>query len=331
MRVSVLHDAVTLGARPDQDDNLVQAREVAAALKDGGHQASLCAWQGSPRASLARLASQEPDAVFNLVEEPLGRASRIHTAPLWLARQGLAFTGAGGRAMLLTSHKLLAKRALARASLPTPAWRMPGRAGHGDNNGPWLIKAVWEHGSLGIDEQSLVAAGDGWGLERALAVKEAQAGGPCFAESFIEGREFNLALLAEPGGVRLLPPAEIVFEDYTAGQLKVVGYRAKWESASFEYHHTPRCFAFPAWDRALLARLRDLAHACWKLFGLRGWARVDFRVDRQGNPWILEVNANPCLTMDAGFCAAAAQAGLDQAAVVAAILADLNQPKRGRA
>ncbi|BEQ14448.1 D-alanine--D-alanine ligase family protein [Desulfoferula mesophila] len=330
MRVSVLHDAPPVGARPDQDDNLVQAREVALALEAGGHQAALCAWEGSPRRSLERLAGQGPDAVFNLVEEPLGRAARIHTAPVWLAHQGLAFCGAGGRAMLLTSHKLLAKRALDKAGLPTPAWRTTQGAGQGECREPWLIKAVWEHGSLGIDDDSLVPADRPLRLTQALAAKEAQVGGPCFAEAYIEGREFNLALLAGPGGVRLLPPAEIVFEGYDAGQLKVVGYRAKWEANSFEYHHTPRRFEFPPEDRALLARLQDLAHACWGLFGLRGWARVDFRVDRQGQPWILEVNANPCLAADAGFAAAALRAGLDQAAVVAAILADRHQPPQGR-
>ena len=331
MRIAVLHDAVPPGARPDQDDNLVQANQVAAALMAGGHRVSLCPWEGSPQASLERLAALKPEAVFNLVEEPLGRASRIHTAPVWLAHQGLAFAGAGGRAMLLTSHKLLAKRAMHRAGLPTPAWRTPNGAGQGSNAEPWLIKAVWEHGSLGIDDDSLVSAGEPDRLARALADKQAQVGGPCFAEAYIEGREFNLALLAGQGGVRLLPPAEIVFDDFAEGQLRVVGYRAKWEEASYEYHHTPRCFAFPESDRALLERLRDLAHACWKLFDLRGWARVDFRVDRRGKPWILEVNANPCLAADAGFSAAAAQAGLDQAAVVADILADLNQPKQGRA
>ncbi|MCF8065483.1 MAG: hypothetical protein K9K36_09580, partial [Desulfarculaceae bacterium] len=239
--------------------------------------------------------------------------------------------GAGGRAMLVTSHKLLAKRALARAGLPTPAWRAPIGKGHGEHEGSWLIKAVWEHGSLGIDDESLVPAGRPRRLSKALAAKQAQVGGPCFAEAYIEGREFNLALVAGPGGVRLLPPAEILFEGYASGQLRVVGYRAKWEAASYEYHHTPRCFEFPDCDRALLDRLRDLAHACWKLFDLRGWARVDFRVDRRGNPWILEVNANPCLAADAGFSAAASQAGLDQAAVVADILADRHQPKQGRA
>ncbi|MCF8033553.1 MAG: hypothetical protein K9K66_04825 [Desulfarculaceae bacterium] len=323
MRVVVLHDAVAPGARPDQEDNLTQAREAAACLTALGHRPELASWEGSPRESLERLANLCPGAVFNLVEEPLGRASRIASVPYLLAQRGLSLTGAGGRAMLQSSHKLLAKRLLRRAGLPTPAWRGPDGQGRGPHQGPWLIKSVWEHGSVGIDETSLVPRGGS--LDLALAAKQAELGGRVFAEAYVEGREFNLALLAGPEGPRCLPPAEIVFDDFAPAQLKVVGYRAKWEAASFEYHHTPRRFAFEAQDQWLLSEVKRLALACWPLFGLRGWARVDFRVDRLGRPWILEVNANPCLAADAGFMAAASRAGMDQKAVVAAILADANR------
>jgi D-alanine-D-alanine ligase len=72
----------------------------------------------------------------------------------------------------------------------------------------------------------------------------------------------------------------------------------------------------------LLATLADLGRACWDLFELRGYARVDFRVDQSGRPWVLEINANPCIAPDAGFMAAAAQAGLTIDEVVARIIAD---------
>ncbi len=323
MHIVVLHDAVSEDARPDLADNLVQAKQAAACLEALGHQAEPLAWQAPPRASLERLAARRPEAVFNLVEEPLGRASRIASVPYLLAKAGLPFTGAPGRAMLRTSHKLIAKRLLRAAGLPTPAWRGGDGQGRGAAKGPWLIKSVWEHGSVGIDEDSLVHRGSG--LAGALAAKAAELGGPVFAEAYIEGREFNLALLAGPDGPRCLPVAEIVFDDFAPAQLKVVGFRAKWEAGSFEFSHTPRRFSFGAPDQWLLAELKRLALACWGLFGLRGWARVDFRVDRLGRPWILEVNANPCLAADAGFVAAAARAGLDQKAVVAAILADANR------
>ena len=101
-----------------------------------------------------------------------------------------------------------------------------------------------------------------------------------------------------------------------------MGHRAKWDEQSFEYHHTPPRFDFPPADQPLLERLTGLARQCWDLFGLRGYVRVDFRVDAAGRPWILEINANPCLSPDAGFAAALAQAGISFAEAVRCILAD---------
>jgi len=113
----------------------------------------------------------------------------------------------------------------------------------------------------------------------------------------------------------VLPPAEIIFEGFGADQPKIVDYRAKWDAASYEYHHTPRCFDFAADDAPLIDRLKALALSCWELFDLGGYARVDFRVDSAGRPWVLEINANPCIAPDAGFAAAIERAGLtyDQA------------------
>ncbi len=103
---------------------------------------------------------------------------------------------------------------------------------------------------------------------------------------------------------------------------RIVGRRAKWDEGSFEYQQTPRRFEFPASDRLLLETLTDLSKACWELFELRGFARVDFRVDGLGQPWILEVNVNPCLSPDAGFAAALHQAGLPFPEAVRIILAE---------
>ena len=69
--------------------------------------------------------------------------------------------------------------------------------------------------------------------------------------------------------------------------------------------------------------MRQLKTACARLlglFGLAGYARVDFRVDGDGRPWILEVNVNPCLTPDAGFAAAAFEAGLSYHGLIGEIV-----------
>ena len=84
-----------------------------------------------------------------------------------------------------------------------------------------------------------------------------------------------------------------------------------------------RRFNFGDEDRTLLTRLEALAKSCWRLFGLRGYARVDFRVDGAGQPWVLEVNVNPCLSPDAGLAAAAGRSGLDLPTVVRRIIADM--------
>lgn len=332
MKVVVLHDQVPPEAPPDLQDNLVQAEQVAAALERLGHQAVSLAFAPDSEALSAALREAAPEVVFNLVETPLGMARLIHMAPLLLARLGLAHTGADTRAMLLSSNKLLAKKLLRGAGLPTPDWvTMQYFEQRSTRKTPYLIKPVWEHGSVGMDSGALIKQGRRSAISEALAERTREQGPDFFAEAYVEGREFNLSLLAGRGGPQVLPPAEIVFQDYEPGRLRVVGYQAKWQPASFEYNHTPRRFAFGPRDQGLLKDLQKLSLRCWGLFGLRGWARVDFRVDGRGQPFILEVNANPCLTDDAGFMAAAQKAGLDQPEVVARILADARRftPRAG--
>jgi D-alanine-D-alanine ligase len=201
--------------------------------------------------------------------------------------------------------------------------------------GQWIIKGVWEQASRDMDDEA-VFAGDVREVERRLHKRVKRTGRPAFAEKFIEGREFNLALLTSRRGdcpdfcvskngtvpfgkkigtasrrdVVVLPPAEIDFSAFPPEKPRIVGHRAKWQADSFEYNNTPRRYDFPVADQSLLNQLQDLARRCWRLFMLRGWARVDFRVDQDGRPWILEVNANPCLSPDAGFAAALQQAGV---------------------
>ncbi|HSS52671.1 MAG TPA: GNAT family N-acetyltransferase, partial [Thermoanaerobaculia bacterium] len=66
----------------------------------------------------------------------------------------------------------------------------------------------------------------------------------------------------------------------------------------------------------------ELSRAAWRIFGLKGYARIDLRLDASGEPCILEVNANPCLASDAGFMAAAGRIGLAARDVVERILKD---------
>jgi len=327
MKIWVLHNRVSPRAAPDEQDVLVQARAVAAALEQKGFSVTVTDTDGDLVRLGKRLRADRPDAVFNLVESLDGHGRLIHVVPGLLDALGIPCTGCPAEALLLTSQKLLTKGLLRRAGLPTPDWLAGERAAQGLARGGtrweherWIVKSVWEDASLGMDDSAVIDAG----ILAARAALEARAGtpgSPWFAEAFIEGREFNLALIEGPAGVQLLPPAEMLFTDFPAGKPRIVGYAAKWDETSFEYRHTERTFAFPDRDAPLLARLTRLAHDCWTLFGLRGWARVDLRVDAAGRPWILEINANPCLAPDAGFAAALAEAQIPYAEAISRIVA----------
>ena len=91
---------------------------------------------------------------------------------------------------------------------------------------------------------------------------------------------------------------------------------------SVEYDRTERRFEFADSDWPLLERLNNLSVQCWRLFALSGYARVDFRIDMLGRPWILEINTNPCILPDSGFAAALERAGISYLKGIQLILED---------
>lgn len=337
MRILFLHDHIPEDARPDVADALTQVEFIGGVLSHAGHQLDRLSMTANLEAVEREIRYRNPDLVFNLVESVGGQGRLIYVAPAVLDTLGVWYTGAHTDAMFITSSKLLTKRWLRSAGLPTAPWHAPGRTTtpasqipDGDESeslagvqwpAKFIIKSVWEEASVGLDDASIVTADCPAALDVEIARRAPRLGGEAFAEAFVDGREFNLSLLARTGGgVEVLPPAEIQFVDFEKDKPRIVGYAAKWDETSFEYVNTPRTFDFAGGDRALLDQLSKLARRCWSVFDLRGYARVDFRVDENGRPFILEINANPCLSPDAGFMAAAGRAGLSDRAVVERIL-----------
>ena len=321
-RIAILHGEVPENAPQDEQDVLVEVGTVKEALGGMAYEAVPVVFSlDSPRA-ISALRQIEPALVFNLVESVQGQGRLLHLAPAVLDSVGLPYTGSPTEAIFLTSHKLLTKRFLRSANIATPAWfcreiadgtLLPG-------GGRYIIKSVWEHASIGLGGGSIVETDDAVELRKRLEERAILMKGEVFAEAFVDGREFNISLLEGPDGPEVLPHAEILFVDYPEDKPRVVDYKAKWDEGSFEYSHTPRSFDFPASDAGLLEFLSEISKRCWRLFGLRGYARVDFRVDADGQPWVLEINANPCLSPDGGFYAALERAGLSIESAVERIL-----------
>jgi D-alanine-D-alanine ligase len=309
-RIVLLHDADAATGRIDSSDTLLEAQALAAVVAQLGYEPTIVPVDldlGRLQRTLGQLA---PRVVINLVESLDGHGQLLHIVPALLEALGVAFTGCSASALGLTSHKLLAKKWLLGIGLPTPEIFTSGAAA-----GEWIVKSVWEHASLGIDDTSVVH--DAAAVRALLQARRAELGGDWFAERFVPGRELNVAMIAGNDGVQVLPVAEIRFDGFPSGKPAIVGYAAKWHTDSFEYLNTPRSFDVEA---ALAAQVEAIARSCWELFGLDGYARVDFRIDGQGRPWVLEVNANPCLSPDAGFAAALDVAGIAYGTAVAWLL-----------
>jgi D-alanine-D-alanine ligase len=338
MRVAILFNAIGEEAKTDELDVLVQLEAVSASLERLGHEPASVPCGLDIRDAVGVLETFKPDTVFNLVECLDGHGRLIFLVPAVLDAIGISYTGSPAEALFLTSHKVLAKERIRAAGLPTPDWIGPWPGGgmapiverraRTRRRPSFIVKAVWEHASFGMDDDVVVRQADEAKLMRLMEEWSPRLRGECFAEEYIDGREFNISVISAGDGPRVLPVAEILFVDYPKDKPKIVSYKAKWEEDSIEYRSTPRSFEFQPEDEELLEELRRLSLGAWDLFALSGYARVDFRVDLKGRPHILEINANPCISPDSGFIAAAQQGGFDYDGVIRAILEDAMRKPR---
>jgi D-alanine-D-alanine ligase len=310
--IPVLHAATE--SRPDEIDTIIAAKTVAEALARLGYATEIIALAPNLR-GMDALPARRPLLVFNLADAVGGNCRLAPMVPGRLDALRLPYTGAGTNAWLDTLSKVGTKLKLVHAGLPTPDWSEDGK--DLDPAARVIVKPIWEHGSLGIDPASVVLGRDAAQviLERTLRWNTEH-----FAEGYIEGREFAAAMMEGPDGVEVLPIRETIFQGFAEGDPLITDYDAKWTPESAAYAGTPRRFGIEHDEPRLAADLTQLALDCWHLFGLNGYARVDFRVDRAGAPFILEVNMNPCLSADAGFAASARAARISYDALIGRIV-----------
>ncbi len=310
MKILVLHSDVPADAPPEDQDTLVAAEAVAGALARRGYGIARAAFREDTLPAVLEL--ETPDLVFNLVEGVDGKGILAPAAPRMLAEFKMPFTGAGAEAMALTTHKPHTKDKLRQAGIPTPDWSAPPNW-QGLDGRPWIVKAALEDGSIGLDDGCVVTGAEA--VRRRAAESLARFGGEWFAEAYVEGREFNIALLGNAHRLTVLPMAEMTFADWPEGQPRIVGYGAKWDEDSSGWKHTVRKFGVEKDEPVLAARLKEICEMVWRVFDLSGFVRVDFRV-RGAEPLVLEINVNPCISPDAGFAAAAAEARMDYDALI---------------
>jgi D-alanine-D-alanine ligase len=312
-KVLIYTTAISKDATPDDKDVLDERDFVLGVLQNIGYGVEQRPFDYKNKKEINEM---KPSFIFNLVEAVDGKDSLAYLAPENFERLGIPYTGCTKRAFFDTKDKVDVKKQLRKENILTPYWLTLRDLQRLDlPKKRFLIKSKINHASKDL-EAKLVE--DMQEIKDAIRFK----GDDFFAEEYIEGREFNVSIVGPLGEGRVLPLAEIIFSNWSPNKLKIVDYAAKWDETSHEYHNTDRTFNFSDKDKPLLEDIEEICKKCWNLFDLRGYARVDFRVDEKNKPYVLEINTNPCISSDAGFIAAAHQAGMTDEEVIKSIIKD---------
>ena len=291
-RIIILHDVVPDDAREDQLDNLYQAELVETAIKALDY-----TYLGRFAVDLDFkkleniLDELRPDIVFNLVESINNSDQLAYTVPAFLQAKGIRFTGASFEALMLSANKVSAKQIMKANNILTADSSFTKSANK------YIIKSITEHASFGIDDSAVVHVSSQTELDSLVESRSRLIGSQCFAEVYIDGREFSVHMIdGKP-----LCVSEMVF-NFPAEKPKIANYKSKWDFDSFEYNNmTPTSFEFTKEDGSLARALEPIAIQCWKVFNLTGYARIDFRVDASNTAYVLEINANNGIPKDVEF------------------------------
>jgi D-alanine-D-alanine ligase len=291
---------------------------VAAALATLGHHLQIVPLGADVANFLAQLRSAAPELIVNLCEGVWGNSHlEMHAAAL-LELTGRPVTGSGPLCLGLTQDKLRTKELLLASGLPTPAFMIVGRgeslSAKSGLRYPLIVKPRSEDASQGITDASVVdnlAA-----LQSRVAYVHHTYCQDALVEEFILGRELNAAVLGNLDEAVVLPLSEICFDPSLTRP--IVSFDGKWLESSAAYQGTvPVCPAeLPEVDAAAV---RSVALTAFRIMGCRDYARVDIRL-RDGIPFILEVNANPDLSPEAGLARSASAYGLDYPALIGRIV-----------
>jgi D-alanine-D-alanine ligase len=291
---------------------LEEIEVIAAALREGGNTVTIFSVDDEVERLVTFLEEHRPEAIFNLCEAVLGRADLEMCIAGVYDLFDIPYTGAGTMALGIALNKAVSKAIFAANGIPTPLFA---RFDVGESPGndialrfPLIVKPVREDASIGIDNNSIV--NDLAELRERVLFVHREFNQPALVEEYIDGRELNVAVLAnEDGSFRTLPVSEILFDAMPEGSPRIVSYEAKWVEESPLYKTTiPKC---PAdLDEKIAANARAIALKAANAVGLRDYGRIDMRLRDDGELFVLEANPNPDISRDAGFIRACLTSGL---------------------
>jgi D-alanine-D-alanine ligase len=314
------------GAEFDRTETI---HAIQRALESGGHRSVFI-----PADTHLPVALQEihPDICFNIAEGLRGDG-REAQVPALLEMFGIPYTASQVVANAISLEKTLTKRLWRDSNLPvTPfqelsavdeALRRPGL------RYPLFVKPAREGTGMGVDLGAVV--NDDVELRERVAYVLSTYRQPALVETFLPGREFTVGVLGRrdvagstqrphlygPDGFHRFPILEI--ESQRSVTPGVYGYKAKskdlWESGAPGY-------LCPAdIEPKLVDQLQRLALRAHRAISAVDVSRVDFRLDADGNPYLLEINTLPGLNPEiSDLCIMSAAEGLPYEHLILEIL-----------
>ena len=312
LKISVLYWENRTAEGNDYDPVVDQ---VAKALEESGHEATLLGIHSELSELTSKLAEQKPDLVFNLCERFADNdLHEMHMTAL-LEMLGIPFTGTGPGGMSLQQDKAITKKLLKFHAVPYPNYATFERDRiefAGNMRFPLFVKPLNGDASIGIDGASLVTEYSKL-IERIDYIHK-QIKVPALVEEYIEGRELYVGILGndppEP-----LPVMEFDFSKVPEGHPKIYSEAAKLDPESSQYLDVDALVATDLTPE-IRARITRAGHEAAYALKVRDYARVDIRLSADGVPMVVEVNANPHLDQTSAFPMAAMQAGMPYAKLI---------------
>lgn len=252
----------------------------------------------------------KPHIHFNLLEEFHGVGVYDHHVVSYLELMKQHYTGCNPRGLLLSHDKPLAKKILTYHRIHTPGFFVSPRGKRlrhpAQFEFPLLVKSVSEDASLGITESSIVY--DEKTLFERIEHVHGELKTDALIETYVEGRELYVGIL---GNRRLttLPIWELVFRNAPPGMPQIATARVKWD-----YEHQQKLgietLEATGLDNGTRQRILKTCKRVYRALSLSGYARMDLRLSKQGQVYVLEANPNPNLSFGEDFAESAETVGI---------------------
>ena len=254
--------------------------------------------------------AHKPHVAFNLVEEFGGMGHFDQHVVSYLELRGQAYTGCNPRGLTLARDKALTKKILAYHSIKVPEFgifaKRRGFKRPNDLNFPLFVKSLTEEGSAGISGASIVH--DDEKLKERVEFIQRTTNSTAIAEEFVEGREIYVGVMGNDRATTL-PAWEFAMTKKASDKPLIASDRAKWDP---EYQRQVGLKTGPArLPKKMQTKLADLSKEIYRLLGMSGYARLDYRVTQGGDAYLLEANPNPQIAKDEDFAQSAKHVDLE--------------------